>query len=169
MINCELFESRYKNWKSGSLSDEMSKQMVEHQTGCSHCCSLTIDLDDVREILGSLRKHKPTPRFEYQLRNRIDEYEEKRSQPARDRSIIPRWAAVGAGIATGLAVGLALLLPLKQEGIDPINRPGEMAVASAQKPIAKDKDTMQVDSDSLAELQKGYSADRHSQTVSSGK
>lgn len=169
MIDCELFESRYKIWNSGTLSDEIGEQMVQHHTYCSHCQSLTSDLEDVRMILGSLRKHEPSPRFDYRLKNRIDEYEKKRSQPASGRSIIPRWAAMGAGIATGLAIGLAVLIPLKQGGIDPISTPGEMTIASARKPADMDRDSLNIGSDSLSKEQKGYNPDRLSQTVSTGE
>ncbi len=163
MINCEKFESQYQQWNNSELPPPSDREMRGHRAQCSYCRTVNDDTIDLRNVIGSLPKHEPSIRFDYQLRRRINEIENS-TQPQRRTSLLPRWAALGAGLATGLAVGIAVLLPLRQEGIDPLRGPGDLAVITAQQILP---DSSVTPNDSLIDSDVQFHIDYHSQKVSS--
>lgn len=115
MINCEQFEDNFLNWKNNNLETSQSIEMRNHSASCKFCADITIDTIELRESIAGISAQEPSGDFEVNLNRRISEivYENKAQKQLR-RAKLPRWAALGAGMATGLAIGIIILIPANQ-------------------------------------------------------
>ncbi len=168
MISCETFEDRYTAWKNGSLSRSEAETMEKHSGECSHCADFNGEIADLRAMLSDLPAYEPAPDFQFKLRQRIREATDATGTKRR-ASLVPRWAAWGAGLATGLAIGVAVLLPTQslnnsdsQYAME-VNHDRMQAVNGV--PVAALEDSI---SDTFHTQDTYFDLDRHSQTVSGG-
>ncbi len=167
MVTCERFEREFEAWKNGELPSEEDEQFKKHVAECSHCSSFELSHFRLRDMTSSLPSVEPSASFEYRLNNRINELDDSGvSEYKRGRKLLPRWAALGAGLATGLAVGLIIVLtPGTEDMTDPGNRQAE-SVAMHETVDGELEDSSDIDNDSIDVPESMYEIDRHSQTVS---
>ena len=167
MITCERFEREFEAWKNGKLPSEEDEQFKKHVAECSHCSSFELSQYRLRYLLSSLDGVEPSASFEYRLNNRINELNDSSvSEYKRGRKLLPKWAALGAGLATGLAVGLIIVLT---PGTEDMTDPGNHQAASVAMHETVDEeleDSSDIDHDSIEVPESMYEIDRHSQTVS---
>lgn len=168
MVNCESFESNFGAWQEGKLEEDLHTGMEHHASNCDHCAKFNGETHELRDLLRSSSVFEPTTGFDFRLQRRISEVVDGKAYSSRkNRTLIPRWAAMGAGLATGAAIGLALLLPSDQgnpglskmiaEAADPVS------VSSNDQLIA---DTSMSENDSTDQDMYLLDLDRMSQTVS---
>ena len=167
MASCEQFERNYQGWKSGRLSPELQAEMSRHILECPDCAALTEETGQLRALLGSLPKLEPTPGFEYQLQNRLRESPPSKATGSRASYLIPRWAALGAGLVTGVVVGVTILVTTdRQTGSPAPTEPIAVAERTTEAPL---EDTLSVPGDTTVRPERLYSPDRHSQVVSTDR
>jgi len=112
MISCERFENYFEAWQENRLNSEDGQAMHLHASQCAHCAKLELETVQLRGMLTGCLQYEPSPGFEFRLQRRISE--EKNGeliQHSRKSAVLPRWAAMGAGLATGVAIGVAFLIP----------------------------------------------------------
>ena len=181
MIHCEQFENRYEQWREGRVTAEQDEEMQRHLADCPYCRTVDSETIRLRKLLVSSPELEPSVGFDYRLRRRLEEL----SSPGkvRRRSIIPRWAALGAGLATGLAVGFALLLPFMENDQEPaIVESADISVLATQQIVSDDPETVQYYSDTTefsadtmaypddqSQPESTYNPDQHSQMVSTDR
>ncbi len=167
MVSCEQFESNFEAWKSDKLSPELQTEMSRHASECPYCGALCGDTVRLRALLGSLPKLEPSPGFEFRLRNRLKERMTPETERRRGYRRIPRWAALGAGLATGVVIGVVILAPSDKEtpGLNGIS-PSAPAIALSEPGIMPAEDTLAGPTDTASVPEPLFSPDRHSQAVS---
>ena len=173
MILCEHFESQYRKWRKGSLTPTQNDEMRVHQSHCSTCASITDDMTGVREMLADLPRREPRAGFELRLQYRIKNGAATPAKEASGRSM-PRWAALGAGLAFGLVVGLVTVVPLSEKGSLPMASIGRTSSTPAMKAtvpgnvtaMVSATDTMPAAPDTALRSASGYDPDCFSHTVS---
>lgn len=164
MSDCERFEGGYLAWKNGRLAEDEAAALARHAHSCPHCAGLQEGSLRLRELLKNQPAYEPTPGFEWRLERKIKAVI---AGGTRERSVswplLPRWAALGAGLATGLAVGVILLTA---PGLND-DQPKQETQLAAQKPLAEgDHDTLSAKRDSIAVPAGHYDAGTRSRTVS---
>ncbi len=129
MLDCDRFEEHYEAWKAGRLPDDQSEAMQRHATECRYCRLKGRETARLRSLLGSLQRLEPSPDFDYRLRRRIAQLEE-RSHPIAGRRAAPflRWKVIGAGVVTGLVIGLFLFYPVNP----PVENAGDSTGGEAE-------------------------------------
>jgi len=172
MRDCELFESRYIDWKSGRLKLEDGEALAQHQHNCPHCAALSEGDLRLRSLLAQQHAYRPKAGFEMRLDNAIKTVEAG-GKPVRNRSVIPfpRMAALGAGLATGLAVGLFVFTsPVNESATQTIAANHAASKIQYAKVSEKDRqmsdDTLLARRDSLTEDVSHYDAGQFSRSVS---
>jgi anti-sigma factor RsiW len=162
MVDCENFERHFQLYRTGGLSQEDAATFAEHAHSCPHCAGLTQEGGRLRALLSSLPDYQPRPGFEMRLNANLSVGARQRItyKPARV-PLLPRWAAVGTGLATGLAVGVILLTTPHTTGNNRSAAP-ELAAASN---IAE-KDTINARKDSIRTGETPYDLDGRSEMVS---
>ncbi|NQT35189.1 hypothetical protein HQ587_08365 [bacterium] len=167
MITCERFEREFEAWKNDKLPSEEDEQFNKHVAECSHCSSFELSHFRLRDLTSSLPSVEPSASFEYRLNSRINELDDSGVRGyKRERKLLPRWAALGAGLATGIAVGLIIVLT---PGTEDMTDPGNHQTASVAMHETVDgelEDSSDIDRDSIEIPESLYEIDRHSQTVS---
>ena len=161
MINCEQFEDNFLVWQNNNLEPSQSEEMKNHFSSCPFCADITTETIELRESISGISEGGPSADFEVNLNRRISEliYDNK-SQRRLNKSKLPRWEALGAGMATGLAIGVIILLPSNQGNINnyadgnPVEE-GPMMVV----------DTTNHTSDSSDIVNEPYRIDDHSKLV----
>ncbi len=171
MITCERFEKDYNAWQSGRLTPEEEELFRRHVVDCPHCRAFTQGAYKLRELITSLPQVEPPPGFTYRLSNRISELSAKDIRTAGTRhGTIPRWTALGAGLASGLAVGLIIVLsPGKQDVSGTNNAFSNAPLASSATSVVNVVDTTDKSDDSLETPEQLYNLDRRQQMVSDRK
>ncbi len=170
MVNCERFEEEYQAWQNKELSADNSSAMQDHVNTCEHCRTYNPLVADLRTILLDLPQLKPSPGFEAGLMRKIKD-DNLNAVPLKQSGLrlLPRWAALGSGLAFGLVIGLIFVYPL---GDQPGGKPGSLTspyrLASEQQVGNDANDTLDRTDDSLLHSQP-FDIDRHSTVVSSDK
>ena len=144
MVDCENFERHFQLYRTGGLSQEDATAFAEHAHSCPHCAGLTQESGRLRALLSSFPDYQPRPGFEMRLNANLSGGARQHIfyTPARV-PLLPRWAAVGTGLATGLAVGVILLTTPHTTGNV---RPSTPVFASAAHSTEKDSIKSQKDS-----------------------
>jgi len=171
MITCERFEKGFEAWQSGKLNPEEAELFRRHVIECAHCRAFTPAAYHLRELTVSLPQVEPSPGFTYRLSNRLNELSTRDVKTTRASGrLLPRWAALGAGLASGLAVGLIIIL---SPNSDDMSKPG---ISMTGTPVASHEtapinlvDTTKDIEDSLEAAEQLYDLDRKFQVVSDGK
>ena len=171
MVSCNYFEDNYEAWKQGKLDANDENIMRLHASQCAHCLSFSDDVQRLRASISELPQLEPEPGFEFRLRKRIREASSSRFRKHRKMALLPRWAAIGAGMATGIAIGYIVLLQFNpEERVSPqftAQQPAPMSVHSLVADQSEDADTLQ--NDTLDSTAPHYDLSRHSETVSTGE
>jgi len=187
MIHCEQFESQFKKWRDGLLSPADSDDMRVHHMTCPYCVSYNEELVGLREQIAHLPGRVPRSGFELRLKNRLQNRAGLSRQPV---SRVPRWAALGAGLALGVVIGLIAVIPYMQsrygapslspgvnvaaeqplkgaaagvETATPASRTGDGGLVAQASPNA---DSSAEKADSVPRSATGYDPDLFSHTVS---
>ncbi len=171
MIGCELFEDQFEAWKNDKLTEEERRKMQFHASSCPTCRAFDAETLHFRKLLEEIPMRSVPVGFEFKLNRRIENLEKNGNTAVVGKtSPIPRWASIGAGIATGVAIGVALLLPANQESQN------SSYLASEQSQVRAQKGTTEIlpakaDSipDSTVKPESLYQLDDHSRAVSSEK
>jgi hypothetical protein len=171
MITCERFEKDFEAWQSGKLNPEDEALIRQHVRECPHCQAFNQAAFRVRELTLALPEREPSAAFRYRLGNRLGELTAPPVKPLHARGrLLPRWAALGAGLASGLALGLILVLSTGPENeSSPGLSVGTGQLASNEEKLVKDADTADVADDSAKITDRSYDLDTHSQVVSGRK
>ncbi len=171
MITCEQFEKGFEAWQSGKLKPEEAELFRRHVIECTHCRAFTPAAYRLRELTASLPQVEPSLGFTYRLSNRINELSTKDVRTTKTAGrLLPRWAALGAGLASGLAIGLIIILSpnsddISKSGISMTDTP----IASHESATINLVDTTKDNQDSLEATEQLYDLDRKYQVVSDGK
>lgn len=167
MITCEQFERSFRTWKEGNLGSGEEEEMRRHAAACAFCASYDTETSRLKDLLIQVPLRDTSPGFDFQLQRRIREAVKGgglRRKP--QASLLPRWAAWGAGLATGVVVGLAILLPSGN-----LDNSGSQIAESDATPPAQTEQTLAAAPDTACDSSSvpddPYRMDEHSQTVSS--
>jgi hypothetical protein len=163
MINCEQFEDNYLNWKNNNLEASQNDEMKIHFSSCQYCAEVTTETIEMRESIAGISEQGLSEDFEVNLNRRISElvYDNK-SQKRFNRAKLPRWAALGAGMATGLAIGVMILMPSNQGSMKQLV--GDIQVE--ELPLIMVVDTTTHDIDTSKSVNEPYRLDDRSKMVS---
>ena len=102
MITCERFEKDYIAWQNGKLSPQDEELFHQHVSECPHCKAYTQAAFHLRELTMSLPVFEPSPAFKFRLNGRLNDISSTNQKPDRSGArLLPRWAAMGAGLASG--------------------------------------------------------------------
>ena len=161
MIACEDFERHYLDFSLGRATPFTPEEMQRHRETCPYCASLTAETGRLRGLLGGALTLKPRTGFEMRLQQRLNNLGNRAAprQPA-----YPRWAALGAGLATGLALAVFVILPrFTGQDSTPATAvsPGSYTQTAANIP-----DSLTNEEDSTGDTSYQYDADAHSRMVS---
>ncbi len=167
MASCNFFEENYEAWKNGTLGTGDEEEMRHHASQCSFCAAFGEETAKLRAALSELPEFQPSSAFEFQLRRKI---KEAGSRATRKQVNMPRWAAIGAGMATGIAIAVAVLIQMNPNS--PASSPylANQPTRDISAPViaqVADKDTLADDTSRVTEP--SYDLSRHSQTVSTGQ
>jgi len=171
MITCDRFEDNYKAYQSGKLPPEQENLLRRHVAECEHCQKFAQSTYRLREITALLPRVEPSPNFRFQLDKKIRMLSETSSGKIHSsNSVISRWAALGAGLATGLAVGLIILLTPESTDFAELDTSfSNIEVARQEQPAFEPIDSTKTTDDSLEVPEHSYNPDKHSQVVSTEK
>ncbi|MDP8239266.1 MAG: zf-HC2 domain-containing protein [Candidatus Hatepunaea meridiana] len=171
MITCDRFEDNYEAYQSGKLPPEQEDLLRRHVAECEHCQIFAQSTYRLRVITASLPRVEPSPNFRFQLDKKIRMLSGARSGKIHsNRSVIPRWAALGAGLATGLAVGLIILLtPESTDFAELDTSPSNIEVVKQEQLASELTDSTDAADDSLEVPEQSYNPDKYSQVVSTEK
>jgi len=171
MITCERFEKDFESWRSGKLTPEDETLIRQHARECPHCQAFNQAAFRLRELTLSLPQREPSAAFKYRLSARLNDLALQPVKPLRAGGrLLPRWAALGAGVASGLALGLVLVLSTGPENQStPGLSIGTGQLASNEEMLIKDVDTSDVGNDSVKIPERSYDLETHSQVVSGRK
>jgi len=163
MLTCEDFERHYLDFSAGRPISVSPDEIRQHRASCRYCARLTTGTAQLHTLLTGLPALEPRAGFELRLQHRIATQSDVVRAPQR---AFPRWAALGAGLATGLALAVFVILP-KFTGDEtapagPVVGPGSIAVEAADNI----PDTSARDRDSTRDSISNYDAGRHSRLVS---
>ncbi len=162
MSDCNRFERDYGRNRSGELNTSESEWMLRHSQTCRFCAGYTKDEDNLRGLLKGQTDYQPQPGFDIRLQDRIRHGTQNVVQFRPGRGyLIPRWAAISAGLVTGLAAGAFLLLTPSSDN-DGFNK----ATVVASTVTAGQKDSLAERDDSVKVPSDSYHLDQHSTTVS---
>ena len=170
MHTCDHFEKNYMAWKSGNSTPEETRLFEQHAGECENCRDFNEEIYLLRQQTASIPLAEPSIRFLHQLDNRIREAEETGQKSKAHGRVIPRWAAMGAGLASGLAVGAILLLNPGSGDISETES-GLAQVPEMEELIAspQESDSMLNLRDSLNVPEGHYNLNERSQTVSADR
>ncbi|MBT3231553.1 MAG: hypothetical protein HN356_01950 [Calditrichaeota bacterium] len=167
MASCNFFEENYEAWKGGRLGTTDEEEMRHHASQCNHCAAFGEDTVNLRAALSALPEFQPSSTFEFQLNRKVRELGKGKSRKQVD---MPRWATIGAGMATGIAIAVAVVFQMGPN--TPVTSPyladqPTRDISSAVIAQVSDTDTLAIDTLSVTEP--SYDLNRHSQTVSTGQ
>jgi len=136
--------------------------MEDHFSSCQYCVDISEETIDIREAVVGVPEIGPSADFEYKLNRRISDliYGSKGSVAAH-KGKLPRWAALGAGLATGLAIGAVLLLSTNQPSTEQIAENDGMG-----EDYEMVVDTTTLPDDTLNTVNEPYQLDNRSRMVS---
>lgn len=164
MRSCNFFEENYEAWKKGFLGSVDEEEMRQHASQCNHCAAFGEETVKLRAALSALPEYQPSSAFDYQLRRKIREATSGRTRKPVD---IPRWATIGAGVATGIVIAVAILFQFNP------NKPASSPYLASQTTdaivIAQVADTDTLADDTTNVTEPSYDLNRHSQTVSTDR
>lgn len=162
MINCEQFENNFLSWQDNKLEASQSDEMRNHYSSCQFCGDITSETIELRESLAGVSEQGLSAEFEVNLNRKINElvYGNK-AQRRYNRAKLPRWAALGAGMATGLAIGVVILMPSNQGSLNQYT-----AVNQIDEGSTIVVDTITNESDSSKSINEEYKLDDRSKLVS---
>lgn len=169
MITCDFFEEKQIAWKAGELDRESSDLMENHVSICIHCKAFKSEVAELRKITTSLPDFQVPDGFEFRLQRKIDRLKAgKQISRSKSTNYFPKWAALGAGLATGAAIAITLLLPndnLKKSNSQFASQPTGNNNSNSHF-VSNEVDTL---SDSTNAGTSGFHLDKFSQTVGSDK
>lgn len=166
MIDCDYFEDQYSAWRNGKLPDELSNDMRNHQGSCHFCRSFSTEIAGIRDSLRMLPDVEPSPGFKQTLMNKVMSGNGAAVNIGRRRvHLMPRWAAMGAGLVFGLVFGFIFVYPLGEENM---LTPSSNRVPSTFADANIDSNLLKQDSlnDSIDVDENGYDTQGKSQLVS---
>lgn len=171
MIDCNLFEQHFDDWKADRLSPDKAAELAHHAESCSYCRLKSRETSRLKSLLVSSPQVEPAPGFEFRLRQRIADAERGQTVvPKQPATLIPRWTALGAGIVAGLAIGIALFLPSNTtNNLMTESSTVHTEMADGGMVVEPVRDSLETFDDTLKGFEEPFDADRHSQAVSSDR
>ena len=170
MISCDWFEQNYGQWKDGRLGAEAVREMSAHSDSCPYCASHDRDVFKIRRLVSQAPTYNQPVGFELRLTKRLEEAEgaaDSHSSRVRDRGsetgFIPRWAALGAGLATGVFVGLVFLIPGNRNENSQTVMTAESTVVTGVQQVT---DSTNLAADTTLPADHSFDIDQHSRVVS---
>jgi hypothetical protein len=169
MVACDRFERDYEAWRKGELTTEDGESFQKHFSSCTDCQLFAESFSTLRQRLAALPQQEPSVRFKYQLNRKINDISAGDYKGRSFANIFPRWAAVGAGIATGLTLGLVIIILNIDNGKTNTSMLADNANIESHEQFASNgmPDSTEQKSDTMNVPEGNYRLDKYSQAVSS--
>ncbi|MCF7810124.1 zf-HC2 domain-containing protein [bacterium] len=169
MVTCERFEQDYEAWRKGELTTEESDVFQKHLDTCNNCQHFAESFSTLRQYLVAMPQQEPSVRFKYQLNRKINDINTGDYKERSFVNVFPRWAAVGAGIATGFTLALVVIILNIDSGTNNTQMMADKPKAESHEQFASNEipDSTVQNSDTMNVPESNYRLDKYSQAVSS--